>query len=88
MVERLESHISCMKKSDRVRKVSTDFWREALTLPWRYIELSLLSQMEARKQKYGISSLTKFHFQSYFYEVSVSSAHMNNSWNIPVYSLL
>lgn len=69
MVERLESHISCKKKSDRVRKVRADFWREALTLPWRYIELSLLSQMEARKQKYGISSLTKFHFQSYFYKV-------------------
>lgn len=80
MVERLESHISCKKKSDRVRKVSTDFWREALTLPWRYIELSLLSQMEARKQKYGISSLTKFHFQSYFYEVSVSMKH---TWIIP-----
>lgn len=25
MVERLESHISCKKKSHRVRKVSTDF---------------------------------------------------------------
>lgn len=72
MVERSESHISCKKKLNGVRKTST--------LLLRYIKLSLLNQMEAGKQKYGISNLTKFHFQSFSFVFR--SVSMKLTWVI------
>lgn len=39
-------------------------------MPWRYIKLTLVSQMEARKQNYGISSLKNI-FKNYFHKGSV-----------------